>query len=189
MKKFEDFLNRMQVLLDEAKKHGHIIVRVEDLENAFPELKEHEDERIRKALIRLHKSTIEVDGIKGDDIITWLENQGKQKPTQEIEPFEAEHGKYYYCIKDYFCGGKKQASKGDVIQALRGLPIMGLKDASEYFLPVNFIKRNTTWDVDDKSKVQRICQYLNEAKHYYADITEVRECMEWLKSLEDRIGK
>ena len=44
----------------------------------------------------------------------------EQKHTQEIEPFEAEHGKYYYCIKDYFCGGRKQASKGDVVQALRG---------------------------------------------------------------------
>ena len=44
------------------------------------------------------------------------------------------------------------------------------------------------WSVEDKSKVQRICKYLNEAKKYYADITEVRECMDWLKSLEDRIG-
>lgn len=65
--------------------------------------------------------------------------EAEQKSTQEIEPFEVEHGKYYYCIKDYFSGGRKQASKGDVVQALRGLPIMGLKDANEYFLPVNNI--------------------------------------------------
>ena len=38
IKSFEDFLDRMQGLLDNAKKQGHIIVRVEDLENAFPEL-------------------------------------------------------------------------------------------------------------------------------------------------------
>lgn len=61
---------------------------------------------------------------------------------QRPEPFKAEHGKYYYCIKDYFSGGKKQASKGDVIQALRGLPIMGLDDASEFFLPVNDMQLN-----------------------------------------------
>ena len=65
-------------------------------------------------------------------------NKIEQKP----DPFKAEHGKYYYCIKDYFSGGKKQASKGDVVQALRGLPIMGLDDASEFFSPVNNMRLN-----------------------------------------------
>jgi hypothetical protein len=45
------------------------------------------------------------------------------------------------------------------------------------------ITKESAWSVEDKSKVQRICKYLNEAKKYYADITEVRECIEWLKSL------
>lgn len=39
------------------------------------------------------------------------------------------------------------------------------------------------WSVEDMSKIQRICKYLDEAKKYYADITEVRECIEWLKFL------
>ena len=43
------------------------------------------------------------------------------------------------------------------------------------------------WSEEDMSKVQRICKYLNEAKKYYADITEVRECIEWLKSIQDRV--
>jgi hypothetical protein len=42
------------------------------------------------------------------------------------------------------------------------------------------------WSVEDMSKIQRICKYLDEAKKYYADITEVRECMDWLKSLKER---
>ena len=42
------------------------------------------------------------------------------------------------------------------------------------------------WSVEDMSKIQRICEYLDEAKKYYADITEVRECIDWLKSLKDR---
>ena len=52
---------------------------------------------------------------------------------------------------------------------------------------INIVKSEHAWNVEDSSKVQRICQYLNEAKKYYADITEVRECVEWLKSLEDRV--
>lgn len=46
-------------------------------ESIFPELKDSKDERIRKALVRFHKSTIDVDGIKGEDIIAWLEKQGE----------------------------------------------------------------------------------------------------------------
>lgn len=81
-----------------------------------------------KILDRLYESEKELERLK----------QGEQKPV----PFKAEHGKYYYCIKDYFSGGKKQASKGDVVQALRGLSIMGLEDASEFFLPVNDMPLN-----------------------------------------------
>jgi hypothetical protein len=40
------------------------------------------------------------------------------------------------------------------------------------------------WSVEDRSKVQRICKYLNEVKKYCADITEVRECIDWLKALK-----
>jgi len=49
------------------------------LEECFHELKESENEKIRKALIRFHKSTIDIDGIKGDDILAWLEKQGGQR--------------------------------------------------------------------------------------------------------------
>ncbi len=58
IKKFEDFLDKMQGLLDNAKKQGYIIVRVEDIENTFPELKESEseDERVRKKVIEYMKT-------------------------------------------------------------------------------------------------------------------------------------
>jgi len=55
------------------------------LESLFPELKESEDEKIRKALIRFHKSTIDVDGIKGEDIIAWLEKQGTSYTKRDVD--------------------------------------------------------------------------------------------------------
>ena len=67
------------------------------LETLIPELKESEDEKIRKALIRFHKSTIDVDGIKGDDIIAWLEKQGESSDQihywteEEIEPIISDY--------------------------------------------------------------------------------------------------
>ena len=66
IKKFEDFLDRMQGLLDSAKKQGHIIVRVEDLENTFPELRENEDERIRNFICNELACLRATDG-KGSD--------------------------------------------------------------------------------------------------------------------------
>lgn len=83
IKKFEDFLDRMQGLLDNAKEQGHLIVRVEDLENTFPELKESEDEKISKVLIDYFKRYKEQEecgiktfyGIPTDDILAWLEKQ------------------------------------------------------------------------------------------------------------------
>ena len=52
----------------------------ETIEYIFPELKESEDEKIRKALIRAFKSlnTIKLwNGIERTDIIAWLEKQGE----------------------------------------------------------------------------------------------------------------
>ena len=49
-------------------------------------MEESDDEKIRKALLRFHKSTIDVDGIKGEDVIAWLEKQGEQskwKPSKD----------------------------------------------------------------------------------------------------------
>ena len=87
IKKFEDFLDKMRGLLDNAKKQGHIIVRVEDIENTFPELKESGDEQIRKVLVGWFKRYKEQDtcgsemfnGIPTDNILTWLEKQVEQK--------------------------------------------------------------------------------------------------------------
>lgn len=113
IKKFEDFLDRMQGLLDNAKKQGHIIVRVEDIENTFPELKEFEDERMRKEIIQTLKRYAKCvedghDAPSAKDFvirevesqITWLEKQGEQKnyswkPTEE--QFEALDYAYNSC--------------------------------------------------------------------------------------------
>lgn len=75
--------------MDYEKKHKEEVARAtqlwecgditrENLEYIFPELVESKDERIRKALIRYHQSTINIDGIKGEEILAWLEKQYKK---------------------------------------------------------------------------------------------------------------
>jgi len=59
----------------------------EALEFLIPELKEDENEKIRKEIIAVFKGQIaftsEEDAKK---YIAWLENIGKQKPTNKVEP-------------------------------------------------------------------------------------------------------
>ena len=58
-------------------------VRQEDMEYIFPELKESEDVKIRKALIAILKSDFETDttiyDISIGEIIDWLEKQDNQR--------------------------------------------------------------------------------------------------------------
>ena len=71
----------------EALSHAREIHRNEDekrrdMEWLFPELKESEDEKIRKALINVfatHKDYEVFFGVSVEDIRTWLEKQGEQK--------------------------------------------------------------------------------------------------------------
>ena len=82
-KAYDEVIGKLQGLIDNANKQGHIIVRVEDIENTFPELKESEDERIRKVLAGFFKSYKEqgtcgsetFNGIPTENILAWLEKQ------------------------------------------------------------------------------------------------------------------
>lgn len=149
----------------------------EALETLIPELKENEDEMIRNRIIGYLKQDIEEYPERKErieEMLACLEKQDEQKSV----PFKAEHGKYYYCIKDYFSGGKKQASKGDVVQALRGLPIMGLNNASEFFLPVNDMPLNNGIDNNGYPKFRVGDWIIRSAEGFKHDtylVTEVKD--------------
>lgn len=226
------------------------------LESLFPELKESEDEKIRKALIRFHKSTIDVDGIKGEDIIAWLEKQGTSYTKRDVDDafvegmafakdelekqgeqksilnvplrevilsiwdlgnewkeltngsISTEYGTQLDYIQKHWTESeyylREKQGEQTINQPDFEIPF-GAKDSElieeSYYIPKGFhaeiIKDRVTikkgeqkpaWSAEDTFKVQRICKYLCEAKKYYADITEVRDCIEWLKSLKQRIG-
>ena len=104
-------------------KNGFITIYPQEI---FPELAESEDERVRKTLIRFHKSTIDVDGIKGEDIIDWLEKQGKQEDILEnaiidnnedgliAETIKAKQGKQKYTAEEVLIkAGLKPYKDGD----------------------------------------------------------------------------
>ena len=75
------------------------------LQGIFPELRGDEDEKIRKALVRFHKSTIDIDGIKGADILAWLEKQGNIDKTSydiaEKEKYDFVSCRFIKCRKSF----------------------------------------------------------------------------------------
>ena len=78
----------------ERAKYYHDRDNIQFLENIFPELKESEDERIRKSLI---------DMLKNDEKcylkeIAWLEKKGKSYWSEKDERYSKD-------LADYFTGG------------------------------------------------------------------------------------
>lgn len=106
-RKYNEALEKVKGLLTNAKKQGHIIVRIEDLENTFPELKEFEDEKIRKTLIAYFNTFVGdyYGELKRKDILAWLEKQGEHaiacseeqmKVLNEVLTFAANHESPYW---------------------------------------------------------------------------------------------
>jgi len=90
-KVYKEALERAKTLFENS--HGMVLRKW--LEGVFPELKENEDERIRKALIEGLESCQSAGNktwsprlVPISDCIAWLEKQGEQKPAEWSEEDE-----------------------------------------------------------------------------------------------------
>lgn len=93
---YEDAIKKIKKLLDDAKKQGHIIIRVEDIENSFPELKKSEDDRIMRKIVTAlcyYRNEGYMSHTECDECKLWIKKQGEQKSIDKIQL-----GKKYKCI-------------------------------------------------------------------------------------------
>lgn len=129
------------------------------VEYIFPELKEIEDEKIRKWLIDWAKAVnwSEQFTVTKEQVLAWLEKQGKQKVS-------------YTTIVETGNGGINTLVTGE-------LPIDGEQN------PIEF-----KWSADDKNKLLIIEQILNCANLLISS-QELTETKNWLNSLKQRIGE
>lgn len=128
------------------------------LESLFPELKEPEDEKIRKWLIDWAKAVnwSEQFTVTKEQVLAWLEKQGEKKGS-------------YTTIVETGDGGINALVTGE-------LPIDGEQK------PIEF-----KWSKDDKNKLLIIEQIL-ECANLLISSQELTEIKNWLKSLKQRIG-
>lgn len=88
-KKYKEALERAREF--QKSKDGLCVLTAESI---FPELKESEDERIRKTLLESFEYQIKesypdkewICGVKLKEIVAWLEKQGEKKATDKVEP-------------------------------------------------------------------------------------------------------
>jgi len=151
------------MIMDYKEKYNKLVEAVKVLQEAnpsdegiqnwindnVPELAESEDERIREALIRFHKSTIDIDGIKGEDIIAWLEKQGEQ-PRYSIGDV--------LCDKSCTTLNKDTQPNFEIIDIRDGMYICDkgsfpISQQDEYELVAKKIEQNPTDKVEPKFKV------------------------------------
>lgn len=190
-KAYDEALEKGRIFRDHLLETGDKGIAGE-IEYIFPELVESKDEKIRNALIRFHKSTIDVDGIKGADILTWLEKQGNssvkwQKNTPENKPLKNHSvlmktvdgiaegewdGKYWH---QYRWSAHIYDSN-----VLYWIELHDLEKQDE--------QKPAEWSDEDEHRVEDTIYFLDTAKKHYASTIELDACIDWLKSLKDRIG-
>ena len=115
---------------------------------------------------------------------------------EECEIEHVEHGKYYYCIKDYYSGGCKRASKGEVVKALRGMSMMALgAEANKYFIPVKrIVDVKHAWSEEDEDMIQalNVCidAVIKSGMNYISFDSKsilIGKIKNWLRTLKDRV--
>ena len=182
----------------------------EDAEHYFPELRESEDERIRKGLIKLltvasEAYLVESTGIEKDSYLSYLEKQKEQKPV------DYDHEMWKNCVAN-FEGGKKEviehperyglqkpAEKQDYsgLNDLERAIHRGFLSARVENVPVSIIKETAReclaqmnpaeWSEEDErivGRIQMILEFFD--RNYPADMnigSEIPKYISWLKSL------
>ena len=149
---------------DEALEKARQFSEHPDLEDSggiveyiFPELKESEDEMIRKTLITYMKSVIDINGIKGETIIAWLEKQA-EKPvnTTMQEKAEIDNAFTRMMLKPQVDGF--DAELNALLKKYEHLPKEDVAECLSFYL-----------GVVQGDKPQVICPYCKNASCTYVD--------------------
>ena len=161
--------------LERARKLYEQGTITESLGYVFPELKESEDDRIRKELIDYHRSmAAAADDYVHEAWIAWLEKQGEQKPTIEMITPEESLGidsETYNKIVDECIYGEQKSQRmisAEAKEAMYDKPAWSEKDEQHID---SLLKR-----------LDGLCR--NEFERTRFAISEDRD---WLTSLKERI--
>ena len=168
------------------------------LESLFPELKESEDERIRKAIlwcietVELELGCKNVEGIDVAELKSWLEKQCEQKPVDKVEPkfkylkiegYEnlSDYEKIFDDIADKYVRNKNQKGYNQYWYVK--------ERAAEMLYQANKeLKKKASWSEEDEDITGNI---IRDLKRLSGDMVSKNQPyqkeIQWLKSIKDRV--
>lgn len=152
---------------------------INDLQDLFPELKELEDERIRKELIDIvTKSPITFAFEDKGKVLAWLEKQGKKKPIEEV------NGEDYGIDSLWHAKNILEKTLGEVEGYQSDDGILEHKCA---IAAVNKLyKQKPTWSQEDREYMESLLDIINGTPSLTPSEVECHK--DWLNSLKQRIG-
>lgn len=132
--------------------------------NMFPELKESRDEEIRKLLIKLFKSNTNEKfyDVSTQEIVAWLEKQEMSYTKRDVE--------------DAYIEGVV-STKNELEK--QGEPSLKAEQSDMQILNM--------WREEDEHRAKDTIYFLDTAKKHYASTVELDACIDWLKSLKDKV--
>ena len=156
------------------------------IEPIFPELKESEDEKIRKWIIDYFKennAALAFSGISNESVIAWLEKQGEQKPV-ELPKGEDYGIDGLYAAIDIL---KKTLGKVDGYQTDDGI--------LEHKCAITAVKKlynqkPAEWSEEDKTGLRDALWAIQQARAIAKDENDMGNLWyaeHWLESLKDRV--
>ena len=156
-KRYDEAIKRAKSKIKNDKDH---VLYEDDVIEIFPELKESEDERIRKQIISFLKE-FEHDHYRCLDFsswIAWLEKQGEQIDIAN---------------KEYWRGYRE--GKKEILNKYTELEKQG--------------EQKHSWSEEDEHRVKDAIYFLATSKKHYASTVEIDACIDWLKSIRQSFNE
>lgn len=165
------------------------------LENLFPELKEYNDEMIRKEMIDFIQETIDTVGespnvwtmSNAKKWLAWLEKQGKQKTDEWKDDDIIRRGdviKYGDILALVIKGRRAMKSNGEIfIVQYPDEWVKAKPNETEHFLNelVKQGEQNSAWSEEDERIRKNCIHFLELQKEHHAATFEIEECIAWLE--------
>ena len=197
-KLYNDALEKAKGIINYYKEHHrNDEASIEDLEIIFPELKESEDERIRKGIIELVKQSSEIlDKQNQNNMIAWLEKQGESYTKKDVDDaylkgvtntkneIEKQYEANYQIRKDIATFIFNY--RGDIKDRAKWMDYLGIK--------VSFVEKQgenkSTWSEGDERIVTALMEGFRYHQLFNPRFGEVpnAEIISWIKSLKERLS-
>ena len=172
------------------------LVDIDTFLKYFPELKEDEDEKVRKTLIRFFKDSYhnetEMYGVTVGKALAWLEKQGEQKSIWHNEDEEPQRGSLILLIMQSgtpivakiiepnhtFNHGERWAYIDDLLEKQGEQKPTDKVESNKKFTPIESALKDLICDVDNSYTIEQVRRFLFEYDYKNKILNAAKEEMQ-----------